>query len=585
MKRKPGTRMGDEVTPLDPVTFELIRFGLDAVNDELLLNIVRTVRTSIIRDSYDVSVAICTASGDVVAQGFAGPFHLGAMPDGVAGVIDRFGGEFAIGDVYIFNDPYTGGTHLPDIYLVKPVFYDDVLCALLVVVADIGDIGGRVPGSRPLDARSVYEEGLRIPPVRYVEQGHLVKSLRAIIAQNVRLPDLTTWDLDACLAALSSAEKLLQELLSRVGVDLVERYYVQAILNTERVARLCFAELPAGTYEFEDWLDDAVTMPDPVRIHVALTVKGDELLFDFSGSADQVPASLNCPMPWTKSAVYAAVRTLLPATLIGNAGLFRAIHVTAPAGCLVNPRDPAPVAERGLTGFRILDTVLGALAQVAPGRIPAAGEGGAYTIRLGGRTDSGDYFIVADNVLGTWGARADRDGIDGVSNFSANGTNRPVEVLESEYPIRIRRYELRRDSGGPGRFRGGMGIDREWELLAPEALGSLRSDRTRFAPWGLAGGQPGAYTRTGLVTDGKEKMLPAKSHPTVHRGDRLFIEQASGGGFGNPFERDPSLVLEDWLNDKITLGHAAEAYGVQIDAAARRVDEAGTAVLREGMDT
>jgi N-methylhydantoinase B len=571
------------VDALDPVTFELVRFSLDAVNDEMLLSILRTVRTSIIRDSYDVSVAVCTANGDVAAQGFASPFHLGAMPDGVSEVIAKFGSEFAEGDVFIFNDPYHGGTHLPDIYLVKPAFCGGRLGAILVVVADIGDIGGRVPGSRPLDAQSIYEEGLRIPPMRYVERGGQVVSVRDLIAQNVRLPDLTIWDLDACLAALASAERLFEEVVERVSFEVVERYFDQAITNTEEVARSSFAGLPSGTYEFEDWLDDGVTTSDPVRIHVALTVGEDELTFDFSGSSDQIPASLNCTMPWTKSAVYAAVRTLLPGTLIGNAGLFRPIHVVARPGCIVNAQDPAPVAERGLTGFRILDTVLGALAQVAPGQVTAAGEGGAYTIRLGGRSDAGKYFIVADNVLGTWGARPDRDGIDGVSNFAGNGTNRPVEVLESEYPIRIRRYGLRRNSAGPGRFRGGMGIDREWELLAGEAAGSLRSDRTRFAPWGLAGGGSGTKTRIGIVRNGQVEPLPAKSHPKVRRGDRLFIEQASGGGFGSPFERDTGLVLDDWLDDKITLEHAAEAYGVRIDPVTRRVDIEGTAALRRAV--
>jgi N-methylhydantoinase B len=565
---------------LDPVTFELLRYNVDAVNDDMLLTILRTAHTGIIRDSLDVSVAICDPAGAMVAQGFCIPLHLGAIPDAMDEIVARFRDDVRPGDVFILNEPYKGGMHLPDIFLFQPVFVNGVLLAYLVIICDYGDMGGRVPGGRPLDAKSVFEEGLRIPPLKYVEAGRPVSAIKEIIGQNVRLPGQTLADLDSCMAAFRSAEALFLSIVQKFGVDAVRRFFSQVMDYSERLARGTIASLPDGKYEFTDYLDDSIVLSDPVVIHCVLEVRGDQILVDFEGSSSQVPASINCTLSWTKSSVYAAVRTLLPAHMPNNSGAFRAIAVSAPKGSVLNPHEPAPVAERGVTGFRIVDCVLGALAQVTPDMATAAGEGGATGLRFAGQNRDHSQFIVFDSVMGTWGAGPDRDGLDGCSNFAGNASNRPVEVIEAEGHVRVLQYSFRIDSGGPGKYRGGLGLNREWEVLADEVMMSIRADRTKFQPWGLHSGLPGALSRNVLNPQGAFEVLPAKLHRTLRKGDRLLHEQASGGGYGDPFDRDPELVLRDVRDEKVTVQHALAAYGVVIDPEQKRVDIQATAATR-----
>lgn len=574
------TKSHSSTGELDPVTFELLRYNVDAVNDEMLLTILRTAHTSLIRDALDVSVAICDPDGDMIAQGFCIPLHLGAIPDAMAAIIAKFRSDVHPGDVFILNDPYTGGMHLPDIFLFKPVFSGRNLLAYLAIVGDYGDVGGRVPGGRPLDAQSLFEEGIRIPPLKYIDAGREVGGIKEIIGQNVRLPGQTLADLDSCQAAFRSAEALLKGIVDKFGVESVRAFFREVMGYSERLTRQTFAALPDGRYKFTDYLDDAVTSPEPVEIRCDLEIRGSDLLVDFAGSSPQVRASINCTLSWTKSAVYAAVRTLLPAELPSNSGAFRAIKVSAPLGSVLNPHEPAPVASRGVTGFRIVDCVLGALAKVAPNRVAAAGEGGATGVRFGGEDNNRVPFVVSDSVMGTWGGRPDRDGIDGCANFSANASNRPVEVIEAEGKVRVHRYGFRIDSGGPGRFRGGLGLEREWELLADEAMLSIRTDRTRFLPWGLSGGGPGRPSRNILNPETEAKVLPGKVHYLMKKGDRLLHQQASGGGYGDPLDRDPALVLSDWLNEKISVAHARTAYGVVINPADAKIDAQATARTR-----
>ena len=569
---------------LDPVTFEVLRYSFDSITDEILVTIIRGAHTSLIRDALDVSVGLFDSHGAMVAQGFSIPFHLGAIPDAVAAVIEKFAGDFAADDVYMLNDPYTGGMHLPDIFLIKPVFAEDKLLAFMVTVADFGDVGGRVPGGRPLDARSVFEEGIRLPPMKFIDAGRENTQIREIIGQNVRLPDQTLADLDVCLAALRAGERALTATLVRFGLDDVRRFMAVVQQYTEGIVRSVIADFPDGRYEFEDYVDDGVTVPEPITIRVALDVVGDQLVFDFAGSSPQIPASLNTTVSWVKSAVYAAVRTLMPRGLPNNEGLFRAITVNVPLGTILNPLPPAAVAERGLTGFRIVDAVQGVLAQVAPGQIPAAGEGGACAFHFAGKDASGESFIAGDSVMGAWGGRPDRDGVDGISNFAANASNRPIEILEVENAVRILRYGFVADSAGPGRFRGGLSIEREWEMLCDEALCSSRVDRCKFAPWGLHGGEAGAKGRLSSRegSDGWSERA-GKGHFILHRNDRLLLQQASAGGYGDPLERDPEAVLRDWRDDKVTREHALRAYGVAIDVAKACVDPRETARVRRDL--
>jgi N-methylhydantoinase B len=566
---------------LDPITFELIKNNIDTIVDEMTLTMVRTAYSGNIRDGMDFSAAICDAQGQLVAQGVCVALQLGSIPDAIEVILTKFKGDINPGDVFILNDPFRGGMHLSDIFIFKPMFVGDELVAFLVIVADHVDVGGRAPGSRAVDSVEVFQEGLRIPPLKLYDRGVSVPAIWEFIDINVRIPRKVIGDLHSSLAACLAAERLLTATIDKFGLREVQAFFAQVLDYSERIARQVIRQIPDGHYQFVDHIDDSITSPEPVEIRVALEVAGDTLRFDMAGSSPQVRAAINSTMSFTKSAVYAVVRTLMPTDLPNNAGLFRPIEVTAPLGTILNPREPAAVASRGVTGFRLIDAAFGALAQAIPGKIPAAGEGGASSFRIGGTDADGRPFIIWDSVTGTWGARPDRDGVDGCAHFAGNLANVPIELLEAEFPVRILRYGLRQDSGGAGQFRGGMGLEREWELLGPDAVVTMRADRGKFEPWGMQGGKPGSYARNILNPHTENRTLPSKlTGPLRHR-DRFLHQQASGGGFGDPLDRDVEHVLADWRDERISLAHASDAYGTVIDSGTKTVDAEKTAALRE----
>ena len=566
---------------IDRITFELLRNTLDTIVDEMTLTMIRTAYSGNIRDGMDFSCAVCDMQGRMVAQGVCVALHLGSMPDAMESVMKKFEGDIHPGDIFILNDPYCGGSHLPDIFLFKPVFSQGKLLAFLVIVADHIDIGGRVAGGRSVDSTEVYQEGLRIPPVRLQHRGEPVDAIWEIIAQNVRLKHMVLGDLQSCISACQRAEGMLLDTVSKYGSDTLRAWFEEILDYSERITRHALRAIPDGTYSFTDYIDDAITKPEPVEIRLSLKVEGDDVYFDLTGTSAQVPAAINATLSFTKSAIYAAVRTMLPPDLPNNAGVFRPIHVHVPLGTITNPVEPAAVSSRGVTGFRVIDAAMGALAQAAPDRIPATGEGGVSSCRIGGRNPDGSTFIVWDSVTGTWGGRPGSDGIDGCACFAANLANAPVEVLEAESPVRILQYGLTRDSGGPGRHRGGMGVVREWEMLADESVFTMRADRAKFAPWGAAGGQPGIKASNVLNPQSENRTLAPKLTITLKKGDRFLHQQASGGGYGDPLEREPLAVLRDWRNERVSIEHARDAYGVAIDAATGCVDEAETSRLRK----
>jgi N-methylhydantoinase B len=568
-------RSGDR----DPIAFTILRTTLEAITDEMLVSIMRTAHTSIIRDGMDFSVAICTPIGETAVQGFAVPLHLGAIPDAIAGVIRRFGDDFRPGDLVMMNDPYWGGMHLPDIFLIQPCFARGRLLAFLVAVADFGDVGGRVAGGRPVDAKSVFEEGIRIPPVKFVDGGVESVAVSDIIRQNVRLPDQTLADLGSVRAALETGAARFDEVVGRFGDHAVGDFMEQTLSLSEAVARRYFSTLPDCEAEFTDHIDDSVINDAPLSIKVRLTVSGSNIEVDFSGTSAQVPASINATLSFTRSAVYAAIRTLLPLDAPTNSGLFRPIDVKADPGTIVNAAEPAPVANRGLVGYRVVDTVLGGLASIVSGRTGAAGEGGGSSIRVAG-SFQGREFVIIDSIHGTWGGRAELDGLDGCANFAANSSNHPIEILEADAPIRVLSYSLATDSGGAGRHRGGMGIDRVWELLADSDV-TLRTDRTKFAPWGLDGGLGGRLAVTVVeLPDGTSMNAPAKAQLQLPAGSKITHRQASGGGYGPRFSRAPEAVLIDWVEERITTTHARDTYGVAINEASMSIDRNETQRLR-----
>jgi N-methylhydantoinase B len=561
---------------MDPITRELIRTALESVVDEMALALVRTAYSPNLKSAMDLSSAICDPEGRLVAQGLTLPVHLGTIPDAMAAVLGRFGGRVRPGDSYILNDPYEGGTHLPDLVTVRPVFEGDDLLGFVCTVAHHTDIGGRVAGGNACDSTEVYQEGLRVPPIRLHRAGELNDDFVRMLEANVRIPVKVLGDLRAQLAASHIGEEGLRALVGRFGRDTVQAAFGELLDYSERLARVEIAGWPDGRYAFEDWLDGDGIDPEPIRIAVAVTVAGDQLTVDFAGSSAQVKGAINCVMSFTRSTTYACVRGLLPLDIPNNEGYFRAIRVEAPPGTIVNPRPPAAVAARGLTGFRIANAVFGALAQLAPERIGACEVGGDTGITMGGYWPDGRPFVFLEFLNCGWGGRPYADGVDGCASAVVNFSNYPAEVIENEYPLRIEEYGFIPDSGGAGRFRGALAIARQYRFLEESATLQLRTDRTRFPAYGLAGGAPGRLCTNALNGQG----MPGKTLVTFRRGDVFRHELAGAGGWGEPFGRDVESVVKDVREGKVSVGHAREAYGVVVSEAGE-VDEAETRRLRD----
>jgi N-methylhydantoinase B len=570
--------MGKE--KFDPITFELIKNSMGSIVDEMALIVVRTAYSGVLKDVLDFSTAFCDARGQMVAQGLTLPLHLGSIPDAMEAVLAKYGDDLQPGDVYILNDPFEGGMHLPDIFLFKPVFVDGKLMGFPATVCHHTDVGGRVAGSNASDSTEIYAEGLRIAPLKLYDRGQPNTTLFTMIERNVRVPQKVLGDLRAQLSACHVAERQFVKLVRRYGAETLERYLTELLDYSERLTRAEIAALPDGVYTFEDWIDDDGIDDRPIPLRVTVTVQGDELICDFTGSSPQVKGAINATLSFTKAAVYAVLKYVLGADIPNNAGFFRPIKVIAPPGTIANCVLPAACAARGLTGFRLGDLMFGAMAQIIPERAMAAGEGGNTGVSIGGYDAERRPFIFVEFVCSAWGGRTNKDGIDGNANPFGNIANTPAEVCEAEHPVTIERYEFVPDSGGPGKYRGGLTTRREYRLTEEEALLQVRSDRRRFRPYGLNGGQPGTPSQSWLLRDGVRHELPSKVTMTMKRGDIFQHVQPGSGGYGDPFERDPERVLDDVRNEKVSLEAARRDYGVAIDPKTWTVDVAETARLR-----
>lgn len=568
----------------DPFTFAVIKSALDTIVDDMAYTVMRTARSSIVRDVLDYSCTLCDAEGLILAQAKTVALHLGAVPDAVAAMLAKFGSDLAPGDVIIFNDPYNGGMHLPDIFMFKPIFIGGKLQGHAVVIAHHCDVGGRVPGSNAADSTEIYQEGLRIPPLKLYSAGIANETLLSLIRQNVRLPDLVIGDLEAQLATCNIGEREFCRLLERYGIEESRGYFARLIDYGETLTRKAIAAWPDGTYRFTDYIDGDGLVDQRIPIVCAITVAGDHLTVDFAGSAPQVKGAINSTLSFVKSATYLTIRCALDQDVPNNAGVYRCITVTAPKGSILNPEIPAAVAARALTGYRVVDTVMGALAKIVPDRVVAAGEGGNTVIAFGGRdAETREPFILVDMINGAWGARANKDGIEGVTNPSQNMSNMPVETLEDRFPILVEEYGFRPDSCGAGKYRGGLGLVRQYRLLAQGAMMQIRADRHDHRPYGLFGGGSAAPSRNVLNPDGTPEILPSKVTREIQSSVVLRHEQAGGGGYGDPLTRDPQAVLADVLDEKISAEFARTQFGVALDAAGTAVDEDATKALRQSL--
>ena len=574
-----------EADRADPVTLQIVANGLASIADEMATTIFRTAHSTVVRDGMDFSAALCDADGETVAQAVSVPFHLGSLPVAMEQLLARYEGAMRPGDVFVMNDPFDGGIHLQDIFVFKPVFASRALIGFACTTAHHGDVGGRLPGSSACDNTEIFQEGIRLPWLRLFDAGEPVEDVYKIISANVRIPRMTLGDLGAQVAACSVAERALLDLAGRYGVGHLRVLMTGLVDHTERLVRSEIATWPDGTASFIDYLDsDGIDRVD-VPISVTVTIAGDTVSADFSESSPMVRGSLNSTRSFVQAVVYQAVRAALTLDVPNTSGAFRPIDVITKPGTITEVVMPGASSMRGVTGFRAFDAVNGALAQLIPDRVPAAGEGGNTLAIFGARGPDGERFVYYELVTGTWGATPVGDGNDGLANPCSVAANIPVEVAESEYPIVVERYGLVADSGGPGRHRGGLAIERVWRCLTDDTSLIVRSDRRVHPPYGLQGGLPGATSVNVLQRhDGSEAELPSMFSTTIQAGDVYVHRTAGGGGFGAPVERSPTLVAADVADGKVSADAALQQYGVilRLDGT---VDEQATREERDARES
>ena len=552
----------------DPVTLQIVANALQSIADEMATTIIRTAHSTVVRDGMDFSSALCDARGETVAQAVSVPFHLGSIPTAMESLLGHYGDRVRPGDVFIMNDPFDGGMHLQDIFVVKPVHLEETLIGWAVTTAHHGDVGGRLPGSSACDNTEIFQEGLRMPWLRFYAEGEPVEEVHKLIEANMRIPRVTFGDLGAQVAACSVAERALQALAVRHGREQLASLMLDLIDYTERLVRQEILTWPDGTATFTDYLgSDGVESRD-VPIVASVTIAGDEVIADLTESSPMVQGSLNSTRSFVMACVYQAIRCALTLEIPNTAGAFKPITVLTKPGTVAEVVMPGASSMRGVTGFRILDALNGALAQLIPDRIPAAGEGGNTLAIFGAdRPGGGDRFVFYELVVGTWGGTPVRDGNDGLTNPASLAANIPIEVAESEFPIVVERYGLVPDTGGAGEYRGGLAIERSWRCLTPRTSLIVRSDRADRPPYGLCGGGTGGRSSNLLIhPDGTEEVLPAMFSTTIEAGDVYAHRMAGGGGWGDPFARDPAAVADDVANEKVSLEAARELYGVVIGA-------------------
>jgi N-methylhydantoinase B len=507
---------------LDPVTLSVLASALAGISEEMGAVLIRGAYSSNIKERRDCSTALFDAKGRMVAQAEHIPVHLGAMPEAVAAVMRR---NPEPGDVFALNDPYSGGTHLPDITLVSPITWEGRIIGYAVTRAHHSDVGGMRPGSMPSDSREVYQEGLIIPPVRLVRGGEYVDDVLDLVLANVRTPAIRRGDLRAQIAGNRIAEDRIGELIERRGEEIVLAAFDEVISYTERRTREAVRDLPDGDYGAEDAMEGDGILDEDIPVRAKVTINGDSITIDFAGTAEAVPGNVNCPLPVTRSACYFALRVLLPKDIPANAGTYAPLEIKAPKGSLVNAQSPSAVVAGNVeTSNRIADTVLAALSEAAD--LPAQGQGTMNNTIIGG-----PGWTYYETIGGGQGASSKGPGPSGVHVGMSNTLNTPTEAFELEYPMRVERYELLYGSGGAGKHRGGDGIVRSVRVLEPASL-SLLSDRRRHPPRGAAGGEPGAVGENLL----NEEELSPKVSQELREGDVVTVKTPGGGGYGEPGE-------------------------------------------------
>src|SRR6202521_4631371 len=573
--------MNDAVHKSDPATFEIIKNGLYKIAEEMRVVLAKTAYSPLLKSAGDYSCGIFDACGEMVAQGPDLPIHLGSMPDAVRAVVKAFAADVHEGDVFLHNDPYFGGSHLPDVNVVRPAFHEGRLIGYACLRAHWPDVGSATPGSYGA-VTDIYGEGLRMPPLRLVSRGVLNADLEKVILANVRTPDERKGDLGAQLAATLRATERLTALARRYGGEQLIGYMAQVMDYSERLMRAALDDLPGGEGAFEYFCDGDGIADDELgndarfRIRLAVRKHADRLIVDFAGTDPQVKGPMNAPLSVTASGVYCGLKTAIdPNNLIPpNSGCWRSIEISAPKGSVVNAEFPAPVVYANHEmSHRVADMVMGALASFMPEQVMACSQGTSAILTLGGVDPrSGRPYISYETVKGGFGARPNKDGINAIASGISNTMNTPVEVLESAFPVRIERYEVNPDSGGAGRYRGGCGVRRVWRMLqGAAATGALCMERMTSPPFGLLGGEAGAAAEVLLTTpDGMSRRLPSKGAFDAPAGAVITMHTPGSGGFGAAVERDRAAGGRDLLNEYVSPAAAERDYGVADPEALRK---------------
>src|SRR5437016_6448741 len=537
----------------DPATFEIVKNSLYKIAEEMRVVLAKTAYSPLLKSAGDYSCGVFDARGEMVAQGPDLPIHLGSMPDAVRAVAAAFAGDVHAGDVFVHNDPYFGGSHLPDVNVVRPAFHDGRLLGYACLRAHWPDVGSATPGSYGA-VTEIFGEGLRLPPLRLVSRGVLDASLERLILANVRTPDERKGDLGAQLAATLRATERLKTLAERYGGKEIVAYMAQVMDYSERLMRATLEDLRDGEGSFEDFCDgdgiadDAAGRDAPFRIRMSIKKTGDRLLLDFSGTDPQVRGPMNAPLSVTASGVYCGLKTAIdPNNLIPpNSGCWRSIEIRAPKGSVVNADFPAPVVYANHEmSHRVADMIMGALAPFMPEQVMACSQGTSAILTLGGVDPrTGRPYVSYETVKGGYGARPNKDGINCIASGISNTMNTPVEIMETSFPVRVEHYAINPDSGGAGRYRGGCGAIRVWRLLdSADATGALCMERMRSPPFGLLGGKVGAAAAVKLTTpDGAMRHLPGKGAFNAPAGSVIEMITPGSGGFGPPAERDRAAV-------------------------------------------
>ena len=549
---------------LDPITLEVIRNKLDGIANEMQYSLLRSAFSPIVKEGLDASSSLFTLKGETLSQSISIPIHLGTLIP-IINEILKFNSIDTMedGDIFIMNDPYLGGTHLPDIAVIMPIFNKNKLVGISATMAHHQDVGGMTPGSVPTNATEIFQEGIRIPPLKLASAGKVDENLIRLIKLNVRLPEIFMGDINAQIAACNVGRRRLIELCQKYDSHFILQIFENLLDRSEQMTREALKKFPSGKYQYTDYLDnDGIKLDERIKISVEAIIDEGQITFDFNKTSKEVKGPFNCVPSGSLSAACFALRVLTGSDIPTNGGCFRPLNLILPEGSIVNPNEPAPVNARTSTIKRITGCMVNAFQEVLSERATADSASEMLILQFGGTHYDGRRFIVGELIASGSGAGVSTDGVDVIETDASNCMNLPVEALELEAPIRVLCFNLRKDSGGAGVSRGGLGVEREYEILQDGIKFTHRGERHFCAAQGWKGGKAGAQSFSVILrSSGSEERIKSKIVTDLGKGDRLIVKTAGGGGYGPPFKRSKEKVHADILDQKISEDSAEKCYG------------------------